>query len=156
MTPPQWFRNDVCSVARTLEVMGERWTVMVMREAFLGTRRFDAFLRNTGAARNILSDRLSKLVEHGIMERRLYNERPPRYEYRLTKKGVDLYPAIVALMRWGDTYLPTEMGPAVLLEHTPCGHMGTPVLFCEHCREPIDPRDMRAHPGPAAENVVNA
>lgn len=156
MTPPQWFRNDVCSVARALEVMGERWTIMIMREAFLGTRRFEALLENTGAARNILSDRLSKLVENGIMERRPYQERPARYEYRLTKKGIDLYPAIVALMRWGDEYTPSDMGAAVLLEHTPCGHMGTPVLCCERCREPIDPREMRAHPGPAAIEALEA
>lgn len=153
MTPPQWFRNDVCSVARTLEIMGERWTVLVMREAFLGTRRFEAFLENTGAARNILSDRLAKLVANGIMERRQYSERPPRYEYRLTPKGVDLYPAIIALLKWGDDHLAEECGPAVLLQHKTCEHIGTPELRCSHCGEKIDPREMRALPGPASAQI---
>lgn len=147
----EWLRNDVCSVARTLEIMGERWTMLVLREAFLGTRRFDAFQRNTGCARNILSDRLQKLVANEILERRQYSEHPPRFEYRLTKRGIDLYPAIIALMRWGDEHL--VGAPAIVLEHATCGHDTTPELVCAHCREVIDPREMRARPGPGAVGV---
>src|SRR6266498_1598794 len=100
-----WFTNENCSVARTLEIVGERWTLLVLREAFLGVRRFERMQHDLGIARNILADRLQKLVGQGILERRSYTERPPRFEYRLTQKGIDLYPAIIALMEWGDRYL---------------------------------------------------
>ena len=86
-TPRRWFTNDNCSVARTLEIIGERWTFLVLREAFMGVRRFDELQRNTGVARNILSARLRKLVEHRILERRRYQDRPPRFEYRLTGRS---------------------------------------------------------------------
>src|SRR3954466_13822696 len=94
-----------CSIARTLEVIGDRWTLLILRDAFRGVRRFDDLQRDLGIARNILTDRLQKLVDHGVLMRRLYQERPPRYEYRLTRMGYDLSPALVALMRWGDQYL---------------------------------------------------
>jgi len=145
-----WFTNENCSVARTLEVIGERWTMLVLREAFFRVRRFEDFQRNTGAARNILSGRLRTLVEHGILERRQYQERPPRFEYRLTDRGVDLYPILIALMAWGDKHAPGEMGPAVVLEHRTCGHPTTPTLVCSECGEPVTARDMRAMPGPGA------
>ena len=145
-----WFTNENCSVARTLEVIGERWTMLVLREAFFRVRRFEDFQRNTGAARNILSDRLRRLVDHGILERRQYQERPPRFEYRLTEKGVDLYPVLVSLMQWGDKHAPGEMGPPVLLEHRTCGNVTTPALVCSECGEPLAARDMRALPGPGA------
>ncbi len=146
----EWLPNELCSVAGALEIMGERWTIMVLREAFLGTRRFDDFQRNTGCARNILSDRLQKLVGAGILERRRYQDRPPRFEYRLTQKGVDLWPAIVALMQWGDRYVAGARGAAVVLEHKDCNHESSPYLVCDHCGEPVHARVMRAHPGPGA------
>ena len=146
----EWLRNDVCSVAGTLEIMGERWTMLVLRESFLGTRRFEDFQRNTGCARNILSDRLQNLVSNGILERRPYNDRPPRFEYRLTQKGIDLYPAIIALMQWGDRYVAGARGPAIVLEHKGCEHESTPELVCSHCGERVHARAMRARPGPGA------
>lgn len=146
----EWLPNDLCSIAGTLEIIGERWTMLVLREAFLRVRRFDDFQRNIGCARNILSDRLQKLVAHGVLERNRYQDRPPRYEYRLTQKGMDLWPSIVALMRWGDRYVAGNRGPAVVLEHKGCGHESMPELVCSHCRETVDARAMRAHPGPGA------
>lgn len=137
-------------MAQTLEIMGERWTILVLREAFLGTRRFEDLRHNIGCARNILSDRLHKLVANGILERRRYQDRPPRFEYRLTEKGIDLYPILVALMQWGDRYVTDERGPAIVLEHKACGHETTPELVCSHCGERVHARTMRAHLGPGA------
>jgi len=145
-----WFTNESCSVARTLEVIGERWTMLVLREAFFRVRRFEEFQRNTGAARNILSDRLRTLVDNGILERRQYHDRPARFEYRLTEKGLDLYPILISLMQWGDKHAPGEMGPPVVLEHRSCGGRTTPTLVCSECGEPLSARDMRALPGPGA------
>jgi DNA-binding HxlR family transcriptional regulator len=146
----RWYTNETCSVARTLEVIGERWTILVLREAFMRVRRFDDFQRNIGVARNILSARLRKLVEAGVLERRQYSDRPPRFEYRLTECGLDLYPAIVALMEWGDRYVANPGGPPVLLHHRSCGRESTLLMVCSECREPIRARDMQPRPGPGA------
>src|SRR5687768_6302754 len=94
--------DERCSVARTVAILGERWTMVILRQAFLGARRFEDFQAGLGIARNMLTDRLRGLVEHGILERRLYHERPPRYEYRLTAKGRELYPILVSMLEWGD------------------------------------------------------
>ena len=104
-----------CSIAGTLEIIGDRWTILILRDAFRGVRRFDEIQQDLGIARNILTERLTKLVDHGVLEKRQYQDRPARYEYRLTPKGVDLSPALVALMRWGDKHLagddvPTSAG----------------------------------------------
>jgi DNA-binding HxlR family transcriptional regulator len=139
-----------CSIARTVGVLGERWTLLVLRQAFLRTRRFEDFQRTMGVARNVLADRLQKLVEHGILERRLYQERPERYEYRLTEKGRDLYPVVVAIMRWGDRHTAGDAGAPVVLVHERCGHLADPYLACAHCGEEIDAREMRPEPGPGA------
>jgi DNA-binding HxlR family transcriptional regulator len=102
-----------CSVARALEIVGERWTLLIVRDAFLGLRRFDEFQENLGIARNVLTDRLNKLVEERILERVRYSERPERYEYRLTKMGRDLNIALAGLRQWGDKYL-SEKPPTLL------------------------------------------
>jgi DNA-binding HxlR family transcriptional regulator len=99
------YEGQNCSVARTLELVGERWTLLVIRDAFLGRRRFEEFQDSLGVARNVLANRLQKLVQHGIFERVRYQERPARHEYRLTPKGRDLRLALAALMQWGDTYV---------------------------------------------------
>ena len=99
------YEGQNCSVARALELVGERWTLLVIRDAFLGRRRFEEFQDSLGIARNVLADRLQKLVDHGIFERVRYQERPERFEYRLTPKGRDLRLALAALMQWGDTYV---------------------------------------------------
>lgn len=147
MSVQDWDREN-CSVGRALELIGDRHTFLVLREAFLGERRFDRIQRNTGVARNILSDRLGKLVAHGILSRRLYHERPRRYEYRLTEKGLDLYPVLVSLMEWGRRH--GGGGGTILLQHRGCGAVMTPHLACPECSEPVTARDVRALAGPRA------
>lgn len=131
-------------MARTLEVVGERWTMLVLREAFRGIRRFEEMQRNLGVARNVLADRLQTLVGAAILERKRYQDRPERFEYRLTEKGLDLYPALIALMSWGDKHMAPEAGPPVVLEHKKCGHETSPVLSCSECGEELSAKDMRA------------
>ena len=144
-------RSDVaeknCSIARSVAVVGDTWTLLVLREAFMGVRRFDQMQRDLGIARNVLADRLHGLVGNGILERVPYQERPPRHEYRLTQKGLDLYPALVALMQWGDRYA-SDAGPPVTLVHRDCGHETEPYLACSHCGEKLDAKRVRAQPGP--------
>ncbi len=138
------FADMNCSVARTLEVIGEWWSMLVVREAFNGVRRFDDFQARLGIARNVLATRLQSLVEHGILDRRLYQDRPERYEYRLTEKGRDLYPVLISMMRWGDRWECPEGGPPVRLTHEKCGHDPDPALVCSHCGEQLVPREVRA------------
>ncbi|GAC1419507.1 MAG: helix-turn-helix domain-containing protein [Actinomycetota bacterium] len=150
MNEPEWPRVESCSVARTLEIIGERWTMLVIREAFFGIRRFDDIQRNIGLARNILAARLRTLVDAGIMQRSKYQDRPARYEYRLTQKGIDLYPALLALLQWGDKYTAGNKGPSVVLKHKSCSKHSAPYLVCSECEEPITARDMIPLPGPGA------
>ena len=140
-----------CSIARTLEVIGEWWTLLILRDAFLGVRRFDDFQRDLGIARNILTDRLNILVDHGILERHRYQERPARDEYRLTDKGLDLFPVLVSLLGWGDRWTAGADGPPLVLEHQSCGREATPIMVCPHCGEPVTAQTMRTHPGPGAK-----
>ena len=141
--------NDIgdtrCPIARTLAVVGDRWTLLVVREAFLRARRFEEFHARTGATRHVVADRLERLVEHGILKKVPYQERPVRYEYRLTEKGVDLYPIISALRAWGDRHAPDPAGPLVEVAHRSCGHVVEPVLTCPECGERVHARDMRVH-----------
>jgi len=131
-----------CSIARTLEIVGEKWALLVVREVFLGNRRFDEMVRAIGAPRDTLAARLRSLVGAGILERRQYSERPARYEYRLTEAGLDLYPVILTLMRWGDKHLAGDDGPPMVLEHS-CGHRLVAKVVCEACGEPAEPRAAR-------------
>jgi len=114
------YPTQYCSVASTLEIVGERWTLLILRDVFLGVRRFEDIQRDLGVARNILQARLERMVEHGILVKRLYQERPPRHEYRLTEKGADLWPVLVALLNWGDRYVMEGERPMVL-QHRVCG-----------------------------------
>ena len=145
--------NDIgemtCSVARTLSVVGDRWTLLILRDAFLRTRRFEEFQAHLGMTRHRLADRLGKLVEHGIFERVRYQERPERYEYRLTEKGRDLYPVIVSLVGWGDRWMAGTAGAPIELVHRDCGHVMAPVFTCPHCHQSVTARDVTAQPGPA-------
>lgn len=147
-------RPRVDSIERVLSQVGDAWTFLILREAFFGVRRFDQFQTTLAAAPNILTDRLKKLVANGLLQRHQYLERPPRFEYGLTEKGVDLYPAIVLLMRWGDRWLDEGKGPPLLLMHRPCGKVSQPVLVCDQCAEPVNARDMDWKPGPGAEPSV--
>jgi DNA-binding HxlR family transcriptional regulator len=133
-----------CSIARTLEVIGDRWTMLILRDAFRGVRRFDAFQRDLGIARNLLTDRLTKLVEHGVLEKQLYQDHPPRYEYRLTRKGIDLSPALVAPMRWGDKWL-ADGEPPVSLLHDRCGEPLDQAFVCWTCDETVTPLGIRSN-----------
>jgi DNA-binding HxlR family transcriptional regulator len=142
------FADMHCSVARTLAVIGERWTLLVLRDAFNGVRRFDDFLHSLGIARNILADRLQQLVDQGVFERRRYQERPPRYEYRLTQKGLDLFPVLTAVREWGDRHLAAEAGPPIVVIHRVCGHEVAATVRCPSCDQPVTARDVRSERGP--------
>jgi len=139
-----------CSVARTLEVVGEWWTLLVIRDAFTGIRRFEDFQANLGIARNVLAARLRRLVEQGILEKRRYQEHPPRSEYRLTEKGIDLYPVIITMQQWGDRWASAKKGPPVILVSRASGAPLEPILVDAASREPLDPRQTRARAGPGA------
>jgi DNA-binding HxlR family transcriptional regulator len=140
------FAGMDCSIARTLEVVGEWWTFLVLRDAFRGVSRFDEFQQRLGIARNVLTARLNTLVEHRILERIPYQDNPVRYEYRLTERGLDLFPVLASLLRWGDRWAPTPDGPPVVLVHEACGHDAQPVLTCSHCGSAIDAAAIRPEP----------
>jgi DNA-binding HxlR family transcriptional regulator len=131
-----------CSVARTLEVIGEKWSLLAIREVFLGCRRFEEMVRNTGAPRDTLAARLRTLVEHGVLERRQYSEHPPRDEYFLTDAGRELYPLILTAMQWGDRHLAGASGAPMTLEHQ-CGARLDPQLVCRACGDEIKAREVR-------------
>jgi DNA-binding HxlR family transcriptional regulator len=131
-----------CSVARTLEIIGEKWALLAVREVFLGNRRFDEIIRRTGAPRDTLAARLRSMVGAGILDRVQYSEHPARFEYRLTEAGRDLYPVILTLMRWGDQHLAGEGGPPMVLEHRH-DHQLRPRVVCEECGEPADTSNTR-------------
>jgi DNA-binding HxlR family transcriptional regulator len=139
-----------CSIARALDIVGEWWTPLILRDVFMGLRRFEEIQGDLGIARNILSDRLSTLVERGVLEKHRYQESPDRYEYRLTEMGVDFYPVLAALMRWGDRWLADDEGPPVLLRHEGCGRETELRFTCSHCGEELTARDLRAVQGPGA------
>jgi DNA-binding HxlR family transcriptional regulator len=143
------YGSQNCSIARTLELVGERWTFLVLRDVFLGVRRFDALQRDLGVARNVLAARLERLVGEEILAKVPYSERPPRYEYRLTDKGLDLWPVIVELLRWGDRYAAPD-GPPIVIRHKGCGGELGERRVCTRCGEELGARDVRAEPGPGA------
>jgi DNA-binding HxlR family transcriptional regulator len=143
------YSNQRCSLAGTLELIGERWTLLIIRNAFLGIRRFDDHQEALGIARNVLQARLERLVEEGIMRRERYQERPERYEYRLTKKGVELWPVLVALMQWGDRHVYPEGAPLVL-QHKDCGGGVDPHRRCDRCGAELEAWDVEPGFGPGA------
>jgi DNA-binding HxlR family transcriptional regulator len=144
------YRGQVCSVAGTLEIVGERWTLLVLRDVFLGVRRFDDLQQDLGVARNVLATRLDGLVAAGILERVRYQDRPLRHEYRLTEKGVELWPVIVEIMLWGDRHLAASGGPPLVLRHRGCGGTLVQRRLCSKCGAGLDIRDVAAEPGPGA------
>jgi DNA-binding HxlR family transcriptional regulator len=141
-------RLQADSVGRTLNLVGERWTIMILREAFFGVRRYGHLARNLNIPRPTLSLRLRKLVDAGLLDRVLYASAPDRHEYRLTQAGRDLFPAVIALMRWGDTHLAGSKGPPIVLHHETCGKITHPRLACDVCGEEIDTRNVRPERGP--------
>jgi DNA-binding HxlR family transcriptional regulator len=140
---PRTYEKQDCSIARTLEVLGERWTMLVIREAFLGTRRFEGFMERLDIARNVLAARLALLVDEGVLEKVAYQERPERYEYRLTAKGLDLWPTLVALLQFGDRYYAPD-GPPMVLTHRDCGGALDDRRICTRCGTPLQASDVSA------------
>ncbi len=137
------YESQDCSVARTLDVVGDHWSILIIRDALRGVRRFDEFQRSLGVARNILAARLEKLVEHEILTRELYQERPPRYEYRPTERGLDLWEPLAMLMKWGDRHVSKR--PPMLLEHRGCGNVIEPTLHCPECGDELTIGDLRLY-----------
>jgi len=136
------FEQMNCSIAQCLEVVGEWWSLLIVRDAFLGIRRFDDFQARLGISRNVLNQRLNHLVEHGIFRRVQYQEHPPRHEYRLTDKGRDLWGVITAMRQWGDAWAAPD-GPPVEVVHLGCGQISRAVPTCSHCGETLDARSVR-------------
>lgn len=140
-------REAPCSIARALGVVGERWTLLILREIFGGAARFDDLRGALGISRNVLSARLDGLVVDGVLEKVAYQDRPVRFEYRLTRKGRDLYPVLLSLLRWGDRWLTGDHPPPLTLIHRGCGKAVTPEMACDHCGEPLTPANTRARLG---------
>lgn len=138
-----------CSVAQTLEIVGDWWTLLVVRDMLLGVTRFDDLQERLGIARNVLSDRLAKLVDAGIADKVPYQDRPQRFDYLLTEKGEDLWRIVTAMREWGDRWAAPE-GPPVEVQHRTCGHVATVVPTCSACGEPLERRALRMIPGPGA------
>ncbi len=157
----QGYSAENCSVKRALDIVGEKWTLLVLREAFYGARRFEQFQAHVGCARNVLSERLNTLVDGGVLRRVPYREpgHRERHEYRLTDKGLDLLPAIVALMQWGDRWEADPEGPPVEIVHGDCGRPVELVLQCSnesHHGVPLTARDTQPRPGPGARSAQSA
>lgn len=144
------YEGQNCSVARALELVGERWTILILRDAFYGVRRFDDFQRRLGIARNTLQSRLERLVDAGLMRRVSYQRKPQRFEYRLTRAGVDLWPTVVSLMHWGDVHATPEGGPPIRLFHKDCGGPVDDRRRCAKCAAELEPWDVEPRPGPGA------
>jgi DNA-binding HxlR family transcriptional regulator len=146
--------DDICSVSRALSIVGDRWSLLIIRSAFLGTRKFSDFQAEIGVTRPRLSDRLAKLVESGVFEKVEYQNNPLRYEYRLTERGRDLYPVIISLVKWGDKWMAGEDGTPLEYIHKACGNKIMPTLTCPECAEAIDPHEMIVLPGPAIKAAL--
>jgi DNA-binding HxlR family transcriptional regulator len=153
----QWSElgDQPCSFSRTMSVIGDRWSLMILRDCFMKVRRFDDFHDRLGIGRPILTDRLKKLVDHFVLTKVAYHQNPVRYEYRLTQKGLDLYPVIMAIVHWGDVHMADRKGRPVLHRHTDCGHQFDPVLTCSECAGEVLPRSVAILPGPGARDPVH-
>lgn len=149
------FAGMHCSVAQCLEVIGEWWTMLIVRDAFLGVRRFDDFSARLGISRNVLTHRLAVLVDQRVLVKVPYSEHPPRHEYRLTDKGRDLWPVLTAMRQWGDAWAAPD-GPPVVVEHLACGSALGAIMTCVSCGEPLGGRDVRVRPGPGDRDHLYA
>jgi DNA-binding HxlR family transcriptional regulator len=142
------FAEMRCSLARTLDVIGDWWTPLIVRDIFIGVTKFDELVEDLGISRNLLTRRLRHLVDAGVLQRRAYQQRPVRYSYALTEAGRDLVPAILALTAWGDRWARPPEGRPMLMEHKTCGHHCDPVIACSHCRDALAADDVKILPGP--------
>lgn len=143
-----------CTIARSAALLGDHWNLLIVREACLGTRRFDDFQRKLGIGRNMLTIRLNLLVDEGVMQRAEYQASPQRFEYRLTQQGREVFPILAAMAAWGDRWLTGPEGTPLVLHHTACDHDMHAVVVCSECDEPIDVREMRALRGPGHPAVL--
>ena len=150
------YTGQNCSLARALELLGERWTMLIVRDAFYGVRRFTDFHTHIGAPRAVLTERLHTLTEAGVLEKRQYQDGPARYEYVLTESGERLWPTLYSLSRWGDDFLPDESGAHRLFLHVECGERLDSVGNCPACERAVPPRDVEMRPGPAAKPDTDA
>jgi DNA-binding HxlR family transcriptional regulator len=144
-----------CSVARALDVVGEWWTLLILRDALRGTTRFDDFHESLGMARSVLTARLKHLTDAGVLDKLQYREHPPRHEYRLTEKGKALFTVVAALQQWGDEWTAGPAGPPALLVHESCGHVIQPRFVCPDCRGEVTQASTRTIPGPGAPGHRN-
>lgn len=146
------FAEMACSLARSLDVVGEPWTPLIVRDIWMGLRRFDEIQANLDVSRKVLAERLKTLVREGVLERELYQREPARYEYVLTQKGIELTTVLLALMAWGDRWVSTGKGPPMLLRHTVCGNRCKPTVMCSACGKPLSAHELRFAPGPGARD----
>lgn len=146
--------QQVCSVARALSIVGERWTLLIIRDAFKGTRRFEGFHKNLGVTRHRLTERLTMLVDSGVMTKVPYRTNPERFEYRLTRMGLGLYPVLMSLSHWGDQWLSDENGPPMTYWHSRCASGCDPQLACSGCGEPLRPEEVSAKLGTELSEYV--
>lgn len=144
------YPGQTCSIAELLEVIGERWSLLIVRDVLNGNRRFSEIQGSLGVARNVLSARLQRLTAEGILERRPYQQSPERFEYFLTEKGLDLWPALIALLNWGDRYSTNPAGPPKIIVHKECGGRVSDRGVCEECGKTLHARDARQIPGPGS------
>jgi DNA-binding HxlR family transcriptional regulator len=148
--------DQACSLARTVAIIGDRWTLLILRDCFLRVRRFDDFQARLGIGRPILADRLGKLVKNGVLEKVKYQESPTRYEYRLTQRGLDLHPVILSIVHWGDVHLSGEAGRPLLHRHEACGQVFDPGMVCSECGDVLTPQSVQVLEGPGARTSAKA
>lgn len=142
------FSDMHCDLARALDVVGDWWTPLILRDLYLGLTRFEEIAENLEISRNLLSVRLASLVEEGVVERVRYSEHPPRDRYELTESGADLVPVLMALTAWGDRWRRPSRGVPMKFHHLTCGHVFTPTVACSLCRGPLRAADVEVRPGP--------
>jgi DNA-binding HxlR family transcriptional regulator len=147
------FEDVNCSVAQCLEVIGDWWTMIVIRDVFMGVNRFDELQARTGISRNVLGERLTRLVDDGVLKKVPYQDHPVRYDYRLTDKGRDLWLVLTAMRQWGDKWAAPDGAPVELV-HLGCDHLTVVQASCSNCGEVIGPRDVRAVPGPGNDGSL--
>ncbi|MDT7697349.1 MAG: hypothetical protein QOI75_6716 [Pseudonocardiales bacterium] len=148
------FGDLACSIARTLDVIGEPWSPLILRDIYVGINRFEQIQQELDISRKVLTERLKWLVEKEVLQRHAYSERPPRYEYRLTAKGLELCDLLLVMVRWGDRWTAGEAGPPVLYRHHACGQVSHVELRCSVCAEPMRATDVDVLPGPGAAPAV--
>lgn len=145
------FSDQPCGVARAMDIVGELWSFMIIRDIFLGVRRFEGLRRDLGISRKVLAERLDLLVARGILERRPYQQHPPRNEYRLTPMGVDLFPVLIALARWGNRWLAGAAGAPIEFVHRKCGRVTQARVVCDTCGDDLGAHNVRPQLGPGGE-----